>query len=340
MKIASQLYVVALLAGLSACGGGGSGPATPTNTAPIASFSQTCVDLTCTFGSTSSDTIGDSITSSWTFGDNSSPATTSTTTHAYASGGTYNVTLTVTDSHGATGQLMSTVTVTAPAAPAAPHSSFTVACASPLDCTFTDMSTYDPGSIPQSRTWDFGDNVVVSATNPVAHRYTVSAFTTFITKLTVTDAAGKISTSTQSLSVAPPATTLNCVGSVSAGAGCVLTLSQAATVTATIVSSNCGVRGNQFIITSPIVATLFADGCYDPLNAPVSINGGSAFAANTALQFAVISGVTGNSGLAFPPSIRVSGDFANGWILTFDDGFGGPGEPDFNDVVVRIKATP
>jgi hypothetical protein len=42
----------------------------------------------------------------------------------------------------------------------------------------------------------------------------------------------------------------------------------------------------------------------------------------------------------FPPSIRVTGNFANGWTLAFDDGYGGAGEPDFNDLIIVIKATP
>jgi len=63
-------------------------------------------------------------------------------------------------------------------------------------------------------------------------------------------------------------------------------------------------------------------------------------AVNTTLELAVLSGLSGSTALAYPPTIRVSGDFASGWTLTFDDGFGGPGEPDFNDVVVLIKATP
>jgi len=53
-----------------------------------------------------------------------------------------------------------------------------------------------------------------------------------------------------------------------------------------------------------------------------------------------LSGTLPSTALAFAPAIRVTGDFANGWTLTFDDGFGGPGEPDFNDLVILIKATP
>ena len=58
------------------------------------------------------------------------------------------------------------------------------------------------------------------------------------------------------------------------------------------------------------------------------------------LQVAVLSGSVPGSPLVFPPTIRVTGDFASGWTLTFDDGFGGPGEPDFNDLVILVKAAP
>ena len=37
--------------------------------------------------------------------------------------------------------------------------------------------------------------------------------------------------------------------------------------------------------------------------------------------------------------LQVTGDFASGWTLSFDDGFVGPGEPDFNDLVITVKAT-
>jgi hypothetical protein len=67
---------------------------------------------------------------------------------------------------------------------------------------------------------------------------------------------------------------------------------------------------------------------------------GATFAAGTVLQVEVRSGTVANSSLAFTPTIRVAGDFANGWTLTFDDGFGGPGEPDFNDLVILVRAAP
>ena len=73
---------------------------------------------------------------------------------------------------------------------------------------------------------------------------------------------------------------------------------------------------------------------------PLDLAGGAVFAANTELQAAVISGLSGTTGLATSPAIRLSGDFASGWTLVFDDGAGGSGEPDFNDLVILIRATP
>jgi PKD repeat protein len=342
------LRVVVLLAplGLAACGGGGGGgggggSSTTVNTAPTANFAFSCVDLACTFTSTSTDQdVGDAIVvSRWSFGDGTPDGTSANTTHTFASANTYNVTLGVADRSNATSSLTRQVVVTAPPAPpGVPHASFTASCAS-LDCTFTDTSTNDTGSVFQSRLWDFGDNVTVATTNPAVHHYVATALTTFSVKLTVTDMTGKTSTSVQSIVVAPPATTLNCAGS-GAGSKCVLTLTQASRVTATLVSNSCAAQGTQVVVTAPVTQLLFANGCYDVPGTQISFNGGQVFAAGTTLEVEVLSGTVPNSTLAFPPTIRVTGDFANGWTLIFDDGFGGPGEPDFNDVVVLIKAAP
>jgi PKD repeat protein len=323
--------------GLSACGGGGgsSGPAAPVNTAPTANFAFSCADLVCNFTSTSTDQdVGDAVvTFGWSFGDASPGVTTANPAHTFGAGGTYAVSLSVGDRSGTTGAVVRQVTVTAPPVPLAPHASFTASCVS-LDCTFNDTSTFDGGAF-QSRLWDFGDSVTLAATNPATHRYSATTPTTFAVKLTVTDANGKISTSTQSIFVAPPATTLGC-----AGGNCVLTLAQPSRVTATLVSHSCGARNNQVVITAPVTQTVFADGCFDAIGVAVPVNGGATFAASTVLEVAVLSGTVADSSLVFPPAIRVTGDFASGWTLTFDDGYGGAGEPDFNDLVILIKASP
>jgi PKD repeat protein len=328
-----------LLVALSACGGGGGGGgSTPVavNRAPTANFAFACNDLACTFTSNSTDQdAGDAVVSqSWTFGDGTTAVTVPAPAHTFAAAGGYDVSLTVADRAGVSSSIVRRVTVTAAPTAAAPHANFDVSCIS-LDCTFTDTSTYDPGSALQSRFWDFGDTATLAATNPAAHSYAATTLTTFIAKLTVTDLAGKISTSEKSVVVAPPATSLNCVGG-----NCVLSLTQASRVTAGLVSHSCSAQGNRVVITAPINEVIFPDGCVNAVGTAVTINGGAAFAANTQLQIAVLSGIVPAANLAFPPAIRVTGDFANGWTLTFDDGYGGPNEPDFNDLVIFIKASP
>jgi PKD repeat protein len=85
----------------------------PPNVAPTASFTSSCVDLTCTFTDTSSDSDGTISIRSWTFGDSgTSPA--ANPSHTYAATGTYPVVLNVTDDGGATAAASSTVTVSSP----------------------------------------------------------------------------------------------------------------------------------------------------------------------------------------------------------------------------------
>ena len=324
---------------LAACGGGGGGSSSgPASTPPTANFAVLCVDLGCTFTnlSTTQDTNDSLIAFTWTFGDGSPTVGTSDASHTYAAASTYNVSLLVIDSKGLRSTATRSVTVTGPAAGPAPLASFTVSCVS-FDCTFTDTSTYAAGSVPQSRLWNFGDATTLAATNPAVHTYADQNGqpATYNTTLTVTDAMGKSSTSSRTIVVAPPATTLGCASS-----SCSLVLTQASRVTVTLLSHSCSARRNTVVMTAPVNQTLYSDGCFDTVGVPVSVGGGTIYPAGTALQLSVLSGTLPTTTIAFSPVIRLSGDFAQGWTLTFDDGYGGPGEPDFNDLVILVKATP
>jgi PKD repeat protein len=92
---------------LVAGGGGGA------NSPPTAAFTYRCTDLACTFTDASTDSDGSVASWSWTFGDGASSMDQSPS-HSYAAGGTFTVSLVVTDNAGATGTTSQALTVTAP----------------------------------------------------------------------------------------------------------------------------------------------------------------------------------------------------------------------------------
>jgi PKD repeat protein len=96
----------------SLLGGGGEPP--PSNQPPVASFTFSCTDLSCSFTDTSTDADGVIASRSWSFGDGST-STQANPAKTYAAAGTYRVTLTVTDDSGASDATAQDVTVTAPA---------------------------------------------------------------------------------------------------------------------------------------------------------------------------------------------------------------------------------
>jgi PKD repeat protein len=327
MRSQRVLPFVVAAALLAACGGDSNGPS---NAAPTAAFTFACNQLACTFTDGSTDSDGTVASYSWNFGDQTAASTDKNPQHSYGAANTYHVTLTVTDNGGATGNVSHDVTVTAPA-PGTPTAAFTVTC-SATDCTVTDAST-DDGSIA-SWAWDFGDGQTSTDPAPAPHHYDVTEATPFTITLTVTDNTGLTATTSQDINVAPAA------GLTCNGQACTLLLPQASTVIVTLASHDCQVHGNTFVLTSPVQETLFTDGCYDPVApdpaASHPLNGGAQFNANTELAAEVRSGFSGTT----TPQLQVTGDYTNGWTLSYDDGFVGPGEPDFNDLVITIKATP
>ena len=91
----------------SACGG------SPSNVPPVASFTYSCTGLNCTFTDTSTDSDGTVSAWNWNFGDGGT-STTQNPSHSYAAGGTFSVSLTVTDNGGATNTATQNVTVSSP----------------------------------------------------------------------------------------------------------------------------------------------------------------------------------------------------------------------------------
>ena len=83
--------------------------------------------------------------------------------------------------------------------------------------------------------------------------------------------------------------------------------------------------------------TLFTDGCYSPdVGTAFDLNGGAVFAAGTRLKAQVDFG-------GGQPGDRAGAARYGGvptWTLAFDDGVGGVGEPDHNDLVITVTANP
>ena len=288
--------------------------------------------MSCSFASLSGDGDGQVTKYRWEFGDGAQ-STSQGPSHTFAVEGSYDVTLTVTDNDGATGSVTKAVSVTS-AQSGAPTAAFTVNCSS-LDCTFTDQSTDGNGSVV-SWAWEFGDGELSSAQNPPVHHYDATTRTVYDARLTVTDNDGLTSTKTAQITVSPPAS-LQCEDASGTGsfASCDLVLEAAAKVTVTLQSRSCDAHGNTFRITAPIQETLFTDGCYAPtVGSSFDLQNGTQFAAGTHLQAEVVSGATNQQ---TSPALHVTGAYPT-WTLSFDDGVGGPGEPDFNDLVMTVTA--
>jgi PKD repeat protein len=165
----------------------------PANQGPGANFATSCELLECAFTDLSVDPDGTVVTWSWSFGDGSS-STAQNPSHAYAAGGTYQVTLTVTDDEGTTGQAVRQVT-----ANAKPTAEFSSACTG-LTCTFTDESS-DQGGTLVSRAWSFGDGATSAQQNP-DHTYADDG--TYDVRLIVVDDGGAADTASSVVTVARP----------------------------------------------------------------------------------------------------------------------------------------
>jgi PKD repeat protein len=312
----------------------------PSNEAPTAAFDvPACVvGVACTFTDASTDD-GTIASRAWTF-ENGDPAESDQEIVAviFAAAGPQTVTLTVTDNEGATDDISQEVTVTG-GTPGnqPPVADFSFEC-SALECTFTNESEDVDGTFTSS--WDFGDLSPVSTEADPVHTYDVDELTTFTVTLTVTDDDGDTDVATQEISVSPPAT-LTC----GTTPDCSLDLEANATVTVTLVSSDCELSGNTFkvIITqpgeTPVEETLFTDGCNTPDNTQYQLQSNAVFAAGTTIRAEVISG---GAVLEIPPAVRVTDDSAYPqWTLEFDDGAQSePPEPDFNDLIITVVATP
>jgi len=153
------------------------------------------------FTATANDADGDEIVSyEWDFGERGAePAEGATATHAYRSGGTFTVSLTVTDEKGLTATAEETVVVNR-----SPVVDFEWSPLVPdLEEVVTFTPTVDdpdnPDDLPYSYRWDFGDASEVSTEMSPEHSF--SERKTYDVTLEVTDARGGITSVTKELTV-------------------------------------------------------------------------------------------------------------------------------------------
>jgi PKD repeat protein len=150
---------------------------------PFVNFSSIagCNGDTTIFNSSSFVNMATTVSWLWQFGDGQT-STLPDPVHVYASSGTYTVTLTIVNNAGCPATKTLPVTVTP--GPIASFVSSSPSCAG-SSVVFTDLSTYNSGSITQWH-WTFGDGndtTYTSFTSSINHVYTQAG--NFMVKLTV-----------------------------------------------------------------------------------------------------------------------------------------------------------
>ncbi|PYR78609.1 MAG: hypothetical protein DMF87_13720 [Acidobacteria bacterium] len=180
--------------------------ATPGNTtAPTAAFTfspaSPDVGQTVTFNASTTTDEGvpcSNCTFFWNFGGDGT-ATGLTATHAFSSGGSFVVTLTVTDAAGSTSTAQQTVTVSAPSIPTGLSVNPTTATAK-LAQTFTASATAAPNHRITSYQFIWGDGDSNTQNSPVI-QHTYQQAGSFLLTLTVRDDLGQSATANQVITV-------------------------------------------------------------------------------------------------------------------------------------------
>ena len=229
-----------------------------------------------------------------------------------------------------------------------PTASFAApACTVSTACQFTDASTDADGTVT-AWSWNFGDGTAVDVNQSPTH--TFGAAGTYQVSLTVTDDKGATGTTTQSVTVSSG--TSSACTSDGVTVTCTLTMTARSTVTATLMGTSCELRSNNVRALAPnapgapqVSQALWNDACRARIGDQVTIqdiNGAPlVLEAGQTLQIILIQGTPG---ITDPTPGPAAGNVAGTgpWTISFEDG-GNPaglGEPDNNDVVLSVQATP
>ena len=159
--------------------------------------------VTCD-GSGSVDADGSIVSYDWNFGDGTT-ASGDIVTHSYQTGGTFTVSLTVTDNEGKTDMTTKTLLVFEK-----PRANFTVSSdfgIQPLEVIFNASASTDIDGNIVSYIWDFGDGLTGQG-KTIVHTYSTPG--NFLAILTVTDNDGYTGTATKKITASQvPAAPLN-----------------------------------------------------------------------------------------------------------------------------------
>jgi PKD repeat protein len=321
------------------------------NQPPVANFTPptNCVaGAACSFTDASTDPNNNITAWEWTFGDNTPADPAQNPSHTFAAAGPYNVQLKVTDGDGESNTKVNAVTVAPPQPPAnqPPTASFSVpSCGVGVDCEFTSTSTDPDGQIVTTH-WEFGDPTSPNNTADgvdVSHRYATAG--SYNVTLTVTDNGGANGTTTQAVNVLP-APAADCSNDGSNVVICELSITARSTVKLTLTNRDCELSGNRISVAEPIRQNAYNNVCNRIIGSEYTITDG--FGAAAVFEAGSLLHVQFNQGIADPedPAVgtavaRLEGTYPN-WTMTVDDGGNpsGQNEPDFNDVIVSIVATP
>jgi trimeric autotransporter adhesin len=169
-----------------------------TNTPPTAAFTSTVSGVTASFdASGSSDPDGGIASYGWDYGDGTT-GTGPTPSHTYGTSGSYDVTLTVTDTSGATASVTHQVTIQPNQLPTASFGS----TVTNLSVAFDGSASSDPDGSVTAYSWDFGDGSSSTQMSPT-HSYSDAG--TYSVTLTVTDdRGGKDSVTHSVVTTLPP----------------------------------------------------------------------------------------------------------------------------------------
>jgi len=171
---------------------------------PLANFSYltTCVNAPVQFNDLSQPGSGGLAGWAWNFGDppsgTNNVSTLAAPTHLYNAGGTYQVTLIVSNTGGCSDTIVKPVFVHG-----LPTVDFTSSAGCVNDSTHFVSSTFVNAGAVVTRLWDFGDGFTSPDIDPY-HIYATSG--SFTVTLTVTDTAGCTNTKQHTVSIVPPPT--------------------------------------------------------------------------------------------------------------------------------------